>query len=119
MHNVERNINIVLQRILETLKIKGKKYIFSYYSESDDILHAKSHKSKYVIDEIKKINAKAEKYSKLILEHENTMLIITAEHDHFIPNKKKIINHKITNCLRDNRFLSKIEHLLFLLNKEE
>ena len=75
-HNVDRNIDTVFQRILETLKIKGKKYIFSYYPEPDDILHAKSYKSQYAIDEIKKINAKVEEYSKLILEHENTMKIL-------------------------------------------
>jgi len=102
-HNVDRNIDTVFQRILETLKIKGKKYIFSYYPEPDDILHAKSYKSQYAIDEIKKINAKVEEYSKLILEHENTILIITADHGHFIPNKKKITNHKISHFLRDKR----------------
>jgi len=64
-YNEEKNIDVVFQRVLNTLKIKGKKYIFTYYPEPDNILHAMSHKSKMAIDEIKKINAKVEEYSKL------------------------------------------------------
>ena len=88
-HNVERNIDVVFQRILETLKIQGKKYIFTYYPEPDDILHAKSLKSQKAVEEIKKINAKVEEYSKLILQHEKTMLIIVADHGHLISEQKK------------------------------
>ena len=102
-HNVERNIDVVFQRILETLKIKGKKYIFSYYPEPDDILHANSLKSQKAVDEIKKINAKVEEYSKLILQHEKTMLIIVADHGHLISEQKKILDNKIRNCLKTKK----------------
>ena len=116
-YNVDRNIDTVFQRILESLKIKGKKYIFSYYPEPDDVLHAKSHKSQSAIDEIKKINAKVEEYSKLILEHKNTMLIITADHGHFIPNKKKIVTHKISHYLRDKRVFIENRSPAFLVKQ--
>ena len=116
-HNVERNIDTVFQRILETLKIKGKKYIFSYYTEPDDILHAKTHKSQKAIDEIKKINDKVEEYSKLILKHENTMLIITADHGHFIPNTKRIITNKITQYLKDKRVFIENRSPAFLVKQ--
>ena len=55
-HNVERNIDKVLQKILDTLNIntKSRKYIFSYYPEPDDILHELGVESKLAIDEIKK-----------------------------------------------------------------
>ena len=102
-HNVERNIDVVFQRILDTLKIKGKKYIFSYYPEPDDILHANSLKSQKAVDEIKKINAKVEEYSKLILQHEKTMLIIVADHGHLISEQKKILDNKIRNCLKTKK----------------
>ena len=36
-YNVDRDIDSVFKKILEKLKIKGKKYIFSYYPEPDDI----------------------------------------------------------------------------------
>ena len=42
-YNVEKSIDKVFSKILETLKIEGKKYIFSYYPEPDDILHAKGY----------------------------------------------------------------------------
>ena len=116
-HNVDRNIDTVFQRILDTLKIKGKKYIFSYYPEPDDILHIKTHKSQEAINEIKKINSKVEKYSKLILEHENTMLIITSDHGHFIPNKKRITTHKINQYLRDKRVFIENRSPAFLVKQ--
>ena len=102
-YNVDRDIDTFFKRILKTLNNKGKKYIFTYYPEPDDLLHGLSVKSKKTIDEIKKINAKAEEYSKLILEHEKTMLIIVADHGHLIANRKKINNSYISNYLRDKR----------------
>ena len=40
-HNEESNIDKVFKNILDKLKIKGKKYIFSYIGEPDHILHSK------------------------------------------------------------------------------
>ena len=102
-HNVDINIDTFFQRILETLKNKGKKYIFTYYPEPDELLHAYGVKSKKTINEIKKINEKVEEYSKLILEHEKTMLIITADHGHLISDIKNIQQSKIMNYMRDKR----------------
>ena len=102
-YNVDRDIDTFFKRILKTLNNKGKKYIFTYYPEPDDLLHGLSVKSKKTIDEIKKINAKAEEYSKLILEHEKTMLIIVADHGHSIADQKSIQDSKIINYLRDKR----------------
>ena len=117
-YNEEKNIDVVFQRVLNTLKIKGKKYIFTYYPEPDNILHAMSHKSKMAIDEIKKINAKVEEYSKLILEHDKTMLIITADHGHIISNKKNILGSKITHYLNTKKVFIENRSPAFLVKKK-
>ena len=100
-YNVERNIDKVFEKILETLNNEGKKYIFTYYPQPDDILHSKGYTSFQAQDEMKKINAKVEEYSKKILEYKNTMLIIVADHGHLIVDKKNIYFSKI------NKYLSK------------
>ena len=102
-YNVDYNIDTVFKRILETLKIQGKKYIFTYYPEPDEILHAKGIKSQRAADEIKKINNKVEEYSKLILENDKTMMIIVSDHGHLLSSKKRIIYTKLGNYLRDTR----------------
>ena len=104
-HNVEKNIDKVFQNILDTLSLntKSKKYIFSYYPEPDHILHQLGVESKSAIDEIKKINEKVEEYSKLILQHDKTILIIVADHGHLIGDKIKIKNSEIYNYLLNKK----------------
>ena len=104
-HNVERNIDKVLQKILDTLNIntKSRKYIFSYYPEPDDILHELGVESKLAIDEIKKINEKIEEYSKLILQHEKTIFIIVADHGHLIGDKIQIKNYELYKYLLNKK----------------
>ena len=97
--NVEKDIDKVFNKILDTLKIKGKKYIFSYYPEPDDILHAFGSESEQAKIEIQKINKKVEEYSKLILENKNTVMIIVSDHGHLISNKVDIRNKEIRKYL--------------------
>ena len=118
-YNVERNIDKVFEKILDTLKVKtnSKKYIFSYYPEPDDILHALGIESQEAIDEIKKINLKVEKYSELILKHEKTMLIIVADHGHLIGDKIKIQNYEMYNYLREKKVYIENRSPNFLVKK--
>ena len=104
-YNVERDIDKVFKKILDTLKIKtkDKKYIFSYYPEPDDILHAEGVKSQNAINEIKKINQKVEEYSKLILEHDKTIMIIVADHGHIIADKEDIKSSEIYNYIKNKK----------------
>lgn len=114
-YNIERNIDVVFKRILDTLKIQGKKYIFSYYKEPDEILHIKGPKSKDAIDEIKKINNKIEEYSKLILETEKTMMIIVSDHGHLLSNPKNISNSTIIKYLKNKKIFIENRSPAFLV----
>ena len=117
-YNVERDIDIVFQRILETLKIQSpRKYLFAYYPEPDDLLHKKSHRSGKVVEEIKKINSKIEEYSKLILENEKTVMFIVSDHGHLISKKKSILNSKICDHLKTKKVFIENRSPAFLVKK--
>ena len=117
-YNVDRDIDSVFKRILETLKIKGKKYIFSYYPEPDDILHDKGVKSEDAKKEIEKINKKVEEYSKLILENKNTMMIIVADHGHLIVDERiDIKNSEISKYLENPKIFIENRAPAFLVKK--
>ena len=119
-YNVDRDIDSVFKRILETLKIKGKKYIFSYYPEPDDILHDKGVKSEDAIKEIEKINKKVEEYSKLILENKNTIMIIVADHGHLIVDERiDIKNSEISKYLENPKIFIENRSPAFLVKKGE
>ena len=119
-YNVDRDIDSVFKRILETIKIKGKKYIFSYYPEPDDLLHAKGIKSNNVIEEIKKINKKVEEYSKVILENKNTIMIIVADHGHLIIDERfDIRNSEISKYLENPKIFIENRAPAFLVKKGE
>ena len=110
-YNVDYDIDNVFNNILEKLKIKGKKYIFSTYPEPDEILHQYGENSSKSIKEIKKINSKIEEYSKLILENNNTMMFIVADHGHIIP--KKVIDLRKRNRYNLlNKYLTKKEFFI-------
>ena len=74
-YNVEKNIDKVFNKKLDTLKINGKKYIFSYYPEPDEILHQIGIEADLSKLEIEKINKKVEEYASLILDNKKTVLI--------------------------------------------
>jgi predicted AlkP superfamily pyrophosphatase or phosphodiesterase len=119
-YNVDRDIDSVFKRILETLKIKGKKYIFSYYPEPDDILHDKGVKSEDAKKEIEKINKKVEEYSKLILENKNTIMIIVADHGHLIVDERiDIKNSEISKYLENPKIFIENRAPAFLVKKGE
>ena len=119
-YNVDRDIDSVFKRILETLKIKGKKYIFSYYPEPDDILHDKGVKSEDAKKEIEKINKKVEEYSKLILENKNTMMIIVADHGHLIVDERiDIKNSEISKYLENPKIFIENRSPALLVKKGE
>lgn len=98
-YNNDRNIDSVFNKILEKLKIKGKKYIFAYYPEPDDILHELGVNSDEAKTEIEKINKKVEEYSKLILENKNTIMFIVADHGHLIGNLANYKDKEFTKYL--------------------
>ena len=102
-YNIETNIDKVFERILKTLEIKGKKYIFSFYVEPDNILHIKGPNSKEGIEQLKIINNKVEEYSQKILKHNKTMLIIVADHGHLMSNPKKVFHNKISKFLKTKK----------------
>ena len=81
-HNEEKNLDKVFQNILDKLKLEGKKYIFSYIGEPDHVLHDKGSNSSQAKKVIEKINQKVEEYSKKILQHKNTVIIMVADHGH-------------------------------------
>ena len=104
---------------MEKTKIKGKKYIFAYYPEPDDILHDNGVTSEQARIEIKKINQKVEEYSKLILEDKNTIMIIVADHGHIIIDRIDIKNSDITKYLRDQKTFIENRSPAFLVKKGE
>ena len=97
------NIDKCFETILETLKIKGKKYIFSKFIEPDNILHISGPKSEKVYETIKNINDKVEEYSKLILKYEKTLMIITADHGHLTSTPNKISFSNLYKYLKTNK----------------
>ena len=97
------NIDKGFEKILETLKIPEKKYIFSTFLEPDNILHIAGPKSEKVIDVIQKINNKVEEYSKLILEHEKILMIISADHGHLTTTPNKISFSSLYKYLKSNK----------------
>lgn len=111
-----QNIDIVFQRILETLNIKGKKYIFSFIPEPDNILHAKGFSSKKTFDVIKNLNDKIEEYSKIITKYNKTLMIIIADHGHLISKPKKIFNNILSKYLKTNKIFIENRSPAFLIN---
>ena len=72
-NNVEYKIDNVFNKVLEKIKKEGKKYIFAYYPEPDEILHKHGVTSQQAIKEIEHINKKIEEYSKKIIETKNRL----------------------------------------------
>lgn len=109
------NIDKCFEKILEALKIPGKKYIFSTFLEPDNILHIKGPKSEKVFEVIKNINDKVEKYSKLILEHEKTIIIISADHGHLTSIPNKISFRNLNKYLKVNKLFIENRSPTFLV----
>ena len=118
-YNVDRNIDNVFNGILEKIKIKGKKYIFSYYPEPDDILHEFGVNSEQAKTEIEKINQKVEEYSKLILEDKNTIMFIVADHGHLISDKVYIKNKEFIKYLENPKTFLENRSPAFLVKETE
>ena len=114
-YNVDTNIDKCFQRILDSLKNKGKKYIFSFYLEPDNILHIQGPKSQKINETIQKINAKVEEYSKLILKHEKTMMIIIADHGHLMSIPEKISFSELNKYLKTNKIFIENRSPAFLV----
>lgn len=108
-----------LKKILEKLKIEGKKYIFAYYPEPDDVLNDFGVISEQAKLEIQKINKKVEEYSKLILENKNTIMFIVADHGHLIPNKVKYENKEFIKYLEIPKIFIEDRTPAFLVKKGE
>ena len=118
-HNVEKDIDKVFTKILDTLKVKGKKYIFSYYPEPDTILHKVGIESDVAILEIEKINKKVEEYSQLILDNKKTVMIVLSDHGHLVSNKLDTRDKEMSNYLRKPYIFIENRSPAFLVKKGE
>ena len=120
-YNVERKIDNVFNKVLEIIKTKeGKKYIFAYYPEPDDILHRHGVTSEDAIKEIEHINKKVEEYSKKILETKNTIMFITADHGHLIiPNKVKLEKQEFAKYLKIPKVFIECRNPGFLVKEDK
>ena len=119
-NNVEYKIDNVFNKVLEKIKKEGKKYIFAYYPEPDEILHKHGVTSQQAIKEIEHINKKIEEYSKKIIETKNTIMFITADHGHLIvPNKIKLEKQEFLKYLRNPQIFIEGRNPAFLVKKGE
>ena len=117
-YNVEKKIDNVFLKVLEILKQPGKKYIFAYYPEPDEILHKRGVTSMEARKEIEHINRKVEEYSKKILETKNTIMFITADHGHLIiPNQVELKNQEFLQYLQIPNTFIEDRNPAFLVKK--
>ena len=116
-YNEESNIDKVFQNVLDKLKIEGKKYIFSYYGEPDHVLHSKGTFSSQAREEIEKINRKVEEYSKKILEHKNTIMIITADHGHLVGEDVEVKNKEYMKYVANDKLFIECRSPAYLVKK--
>jgi hypothetical protein len=96
------NINDFFTKTKKAIKInKGKKYIYSYLSYPDCLIHPYGSKHKKVLTIFKKINLEIKKFVRSI-EGTDTILIITADHGLYDASKNiDIEKHpKLQECLR-------------------
>lgn len=114
-YNVDANIDNCFKRILDALKIKGKKYIFSLYPEPDNILHTNGAKSKIINETIQMINNKVEEYSKIILKHDKTLMIIIADHGHLMSAPEKISFSELYKYMKNNKIFIENRSPAFLV----
>ena len=116
-YNVDKDINSVFNKILEKLKIEGKKYIFAYYPEPDDILHEFGDKSEKAKIEIKKINKKLEEFSKKL--DNKTIMLIVSDHGHLISPRISIKNSKIKQFMKIDKIFIENRSPSFLIKEDK
>ena len=118
-YNVDKDIDSVFNKVLEKIKIKGKKYIFAYYPEPDTLLHNNGVNSEEARTEIKKINKKVEEYSKLILETNNTVMIMVADHGHLLSDIVPLQDWEFTKYMEISKTFIETRSPAFLIKKGE
>jgi len=118
-YNVIESMDGVFNRVIEKLKIKGKKYIFAYYPEPDEILHRSGEFSQVAKEEIEKINRKIEEYSKLILEYKNTMMFIVSDHGHIMSNRIDVTKSNIMKYMDNRHVFIESRSPAFIVKKGE
>ena len=118
-YNVIESMDGVFNRVIEKLKIKGKKYIFAYYPEPDEILHRSGELSQVAKEEIEKINRKIEEYSKLILEYKNTMMFIVSDHGHIMSNRIDVTKSNIMKYMDNRHVFIESRSPAFIVKKGE
>lgn len=116
-YNVIESIDEVFNRVIEKLKINGKKYIFAYYPEPDEILHHSGEFSQIAKEEIEKINRKVEEYSKLILEYKDTMMFIVSDHGHIMSETIDIRNNDIMKYMDNKNIFIENRSPTFIIRK--
>ncbi len=96
------SINQFFRKIKKAIKIKNKKYIYSYWPYYDKVCHKFGPKSKEVLTHFLKIDKKLKKFISSI-DLQNTTIILTADHGFVqVPKSKEIyINKhlKLKECL--------------------
>ena len=118
-YNVIESMDGVFNKVIEKLKIKGKKYIFAYYPEPDEILHHSGEFSQVAKKEIEKINRKIEEYSKLVLEYKNTMMFIVSDHGHIMSKRIDIRKSNIMNFMDNKHVFIESRSPAFIVKKGE
>lgn len=116
-YNVDKDIDSVLNKILEKLKIEGKKYIFAYYPEPDDILHEFGVKSENAKIEIEKINKKIQEFSKKL--DKKTIMFIVSDHGHLISPRISIKNSKIQQFMKVDKMFIENRSPSFLIKEDK
>ena len=116
-YNVDKDINSVLNKILDKVKIEGKKYIFAYYPEPDDILHEFGYKSENAKIEIEKINQKIEEFSKKL--DNKTIMFITSDHGHLISPRISIKDSKVKQFMKFDKLFIENRSPSFLIKDDK
>lgn len=87
----------ICEQILYLCKKSGKKYIYSYWSEPDSIMHKKGC---YGEDAKQVLQTLEQEVQNLCKELNNTLVILTADHGHMDSKGVSLIDYpKITECL--------------------
>lgn len=105
----------ICEQIQSLCKRSGKKYIYSYWDEPDNIMHKKGC---YGTEAKQKLRALEEQVRRLCEGLENTLVIVTADHGHMDSGGVAIVDYpNITECL--TRLPSIEPRALNLFVKEE
>lgn len=91
------SFNKICEQIMRLCKKSGKKYIYAYWGEPDNIMHMKGC---YGTDAKQTVKILEKQVQELCEELENTLVIVTADHGHMDSKGVAITDYpKIMECL--------------------